>query len=72
MLANPHLWDDPEQRIRDVQGAIEALDAQLLRNIKEINARRGLVFQGALDGLMGPRKAMDDWQRDFDEASGTE
>lgn len=72
MLANPRLWDNPEQRIRDVQGAIEALDAQLLRNIRQINARRGLVFQGALDGLMGPRKAMDDWQRDFDQASGSE
>ena len=72
ILANPRLWDKTEQRIRDVQGAIEALDAQLLRNIRQINARRGLVFQGALDGLIGPRKAMDDWQRDFDEASGSE
>lgn len=72
MLVNPGLWDSPEQRIRNVQGAIEAVDAQLLHNIRQINARRGLVFQVALDGLMGPRKAMDDWQREFDELSGAE
>lgn len=72
LLANPRLWDSPEQRIRDVQGAIVAVDAQLLNNIRQVNARRGLDFQVALDGLMGPRKAMDDWYRDFDEALGTE
>ncbi|MFO7689623.1 MAG: TM2 domain-containing protein [Cryobacterium sp.] len=72
MLANPRLWDNPEQRIRDVLGALEAVDAQILRNIRQINARRGLVFQVELDDLMGPRKAQADWQRDFDEASGVE
>ena len=72
LLANPRLWDNPQQRIREVQAAIEAVDAQLLDNIKQVNARRGLVFRVPLDGLIGPRKALDDWQRDFDSASGPE
>ncbi|WP_245413157.1 TM2 domain-containing protein [Arthrobacter celericrescens] len=72
VLANPRLWENPDQHIREVQGAIEAVDAQLLANIRQLNAHRALVFQVALGGLIGPRKAMDDWQRDFDKASGAE
>lgn len=71
VLANPRFWEQPEQRIRDVQRAIEAVDAQILDNIRQVNARRGLVFQVAIDGLI-PSKAMENWQRDFDEASGAE
>lgn len=72
ILASPRLWDDPDHRIQDVQHAIEAVDAQLIENIRQVNAHRGLVFQVAIDGLIGPRKAMDDWQRDFDRAAGNE
>ena len=32
----------------------------------------GVVFQVAIDGLIRPRKAMDDWQRDFDRAAGND
>ena len=72
VLANPRLWDNPERRIRDVQAAIEAVDDQVLENIKQVNARRGLVFQLPLDGLLGPRKALADWQSDFESASGAD
>jgi len=72
VLANPRLWDDAAQRVQNVQSAMDALDAQLVENIRQVNARRGMVFQVGLDGLFGPRKAMDDWQRDFDQASGDE
>ena len=72
MLSNSRLWEDPEQRIRDVKRALEAVDAQILRNIKQINSRRGLLFQVKLDGLMGPRKEREDWQRAIDEALGTD
>ncbi|WP_111718973.1 hypothetical protein [Homoserinimonas sp. OAct 916] len=71
VLANPRLWDDPEQRMREAQGAIESVNAHLLDSIVKVNARRGMLCEVALQGLMGPRKAMDDWQRDFDKASGT-
>lgn len=70
VISNPRLWDDSEQRIRDVVRAAEAVDGQLLENIRQVNARQGLIFQARIDGLIGPRKAMDDWQRDFDRASG--
>ena len=69
VLANPRYWEQPEERIRDVRRAIDEVDAQIVDNIKQVNARRGLVFQAAIDGLI-PSKAMEDWQRDFDEAAG--
>lgn len=69
VLANPRFWEEPEQRIRDVQRAVDEVDAQVIENIKQLNARRGLVFQVAIDGLL-PDKAMENWQRDFDQASG--
>ncbi|WP_111718969.1 TM2 domain-containing protein [Homoserinimonas sp. OAct 916] len=70
VLANPGLWDNPEQRMREAQGAIESVNAQLLESIRQVNAHVGLVFEFTLDGLAGPHEAMADWQRDFDEASG--
>jgi len=69
VIANPRLWDDPTHRIQAVQGAIDAVDGELLRNIRQVNAHRGLVFEVTIDGLLGPRKAMNDWQRDFDKAA---
>lgn len=70
VIANPRLWDDPDQRIRNVQAALNAVDAQLVDNVRQVNAHRGIVFTVAIDGLIGPRKAMDDWQREFDRAAG--
>lgn len=70
LLAHPRLWEDPDRRAREVQSALGAVDAQVIANIRQVNAHRGLVFEVALDGLMGPRKAHDDWQRDFDQAAG--
>ncbi len=72
VLANPRLWEQPEAHTRDVRAALEAVDAQLLDNIRQVNAQRALVFEVALDRLIGPRKAIDDWQRDFDRAGGVE
>ncbi|TFD02421.1 TM2 domain-containing protein [Cryobacterium sandaracinum] len=72
VLANPRLWDNPEQHIRGVAVMFDAVDAQLLDNIRQVNGRRGLKFQVAIDGLMDPRKAMDDRQRDLGSASGAE
>mgnify|MGYP006373874069 CR=1 FL=1 len=69
LLAKPKLWDDQQRRVIDVLAALDAVDTQLLNNIRQINAHRGMVFEVALDGLMGPRKLVDDWQRDFDRAS---
>lgn len=55
VLINPQLWDNPGQRVTEVQEAIRLLDAQLLNNIKQLNADRGLEFQIGLDGITDPR-----------------
>ncbi len=70
VLAQPQYWEEPAQRIGAVLAALEAVDAQLLENIRQVTSHRGLVFEVALGGLMGSRRDMDDWQRRFDEAAG--
>jgi len=69
ILRNPRLWDDPDDRVREVQGALDAISTELVENIKQVNARRGLHFQVSLDGLIGSRKELQDWDRAFDQAS---
>lgn len=69
ILRHPQLWDDPAERVREVQGALDAISTELLENIKQVNARRGLHFQVSLDGLIGARKELQDWDRAFDQAS---
>lgn len=72
ILSHPHLWEKPERHAQDVQRAVEAVHNQLLDNIRQVNAHHGLVFQVSIDGLIGRDKDMDNWQRDFDQASGTD
>ena len=69
ILTHPHLWDDPDDRVREVQSALEGVSSELLDNIKQVNARRGLLFQVSLDGLIGRRKELQDWDRAFGQAS---
>ncbi|QIG39215.1 hypothetical protein G5T42_06720 [Microbacterium sp. 4R-513] len=69
ILRHPNLWDDPDDRVREVQGALDGVSTELLENIKQVNARRGLHFQVSLDGLIGRRKELQDWDRAFDQAS---
>ncbi|WP_243075359.1 hypothetical protein [Microbacterium sp. SS28] len=68
ILTHPHLWDDPDDRVREVQNALDAVSTELVENIKQVNARRGLLFQVSLDGLIGRRKELQDWDRAFGEA----
>ena len=55
IIANPRLWDDPDQRLASVHAALQAVDSQLLDNIKQVNARQNLVFDAGVDRLMDPR-----------------
>lgn len=55
IIANPRLWDDPDQRLASVHEALQAVDSQLLDNIKQVNARQKLVFDSGVDRLMDPR-----------------
>ncbi|GAA5086657.1 hypothetical protein GCM10025760_06860 [Microbacterium yannicii] len=70
ILKHPDLWDDPEERVREVRTALSSFSTELVENIKQVNARRGLHFQVSLDGLMGRRKELQDWDRAFESADG--
>lgn len=68
LLTNPRLWEEPDERIREVIDALDAVSAQLLDNIKQVNNRKGLHFQVALDSLV-ERKELRDWEREFTRSS---
>lgn len=70
ILTHPDLWDDPVERVDEVRGAVSAFAVELVENIKQVNARRGLHFQVSLDGLIGRRKELREWDREFERASG--
>ena len=69
ILNHPDLWDDPAERIQEVRTAVSAFSVELVENIKQVNARRGLHFQVSLDGLIGRRKELQEWDREFDRAA---
>jgi hypothetical protein len=52
---NPKLWDNPTERLQAVDDAVEAVEYQLIENIKQVNASKDLKFQVALDSLMGSK-----------------
>ena len=70
ILQHPDLWDDPVDRVREVRTALTSFSTELLENIKQVNARRGLHFQVSLDGLIGRRKELQEWDRAFERADG--
>lgn len=45
------LWTDPERRMRDVEDKLVEVNAQILDNIRQVNARRDLDFKVALRSL---------------------
>jgi hypothetical protein len=69
LLTRPDLWDDPEERIGEVREALNAVTTQIVDNIKQVNARKGLLFQVSLDSLIG-RSELRDWERQFNQSSG--
>lgn len=69
LLTRPDLWDAPDERIGEVRDALTAVTTQIVDNIKQVNARRGLLFQVSLDSLIG-RSELRDWERQFKQSSG--
>ncbi|GAA1956719.1 hypothetical protein [Agromyces allii] len=69
ILTHPQLWDDPDERVREVRNAVTAVSEELVQNIKQVNARRGLHFQVSLDGLIGKRSELQEWERAFEQAA---
>lgn len=69
LLTRPDLWDAPEERVAEVREALAAVTTQIIDNIKQVNARKGLLFQVSLDSLIG-RSELRDWERQFKKNSG--
>jgi hypothetical protein len=69
LLTRPDLWDAPDERIGEVRQALSAVTTQIVDNIKQVNARKGLLFQVSLDSLIG-RSELRDWERQFKKSSG--
>ncbi|WP_136042602.1 MULTISPECIES: hypothetical protein [unclassified Microbacterium] len=69
LLTRPDLWDAPDERIAEVREALAAVTTQIVDNIKQVNARKGLLFQVSLDSLIG-RSELRDWERQFKSNSG--
>jgi hypothetical protein len=69
ILTHPQLWDDPDERISEVRDAVVAVSEQLVENIKQVNAQRALHFQVSLDSLIGQRKELRDWEKEFNRAT---
>ncbi|GAA3873360.1 hypothetical protein GCM10022275_23040 [Tessaracoccus defluvii] len=55
VLMNPRFWDNPAERVASVQGALRAVDRQLVDNIRQVNADRGLEFQVGVEGIRDMR-----------------
>jgi len=49
--AHPELWSDPDGRMEAVEAAVNATGEQILRNIRELNSSRDLIYQLSLDAL---------------------
>ncbi|MEZ3161974.1 hypothetical protein AB1K54_15775 [Microbacterium sp. BWT-B31] len=69
ILTHPNLWDDPAERVREVRDSVTAVQTEIVDNIRQVNARRGLLFQVSLDGMIGRRKELREWEREFDRAA---
>ncbi|QYM64416.1 hypothetical protein [Microbacterium sp. Se5.02b] len=69
LLTRPDLWDSPQERVDEVREALAGLTTQIVDNIKQVNARKGLLFQVSLDSLIG-RSELRDWERQFKDGAG--
>jgi hypothetical protein len=47
----PDLWDNAPQRLKEVETAVSATSAELINNIKQVNASKDLEFKVALESL---------------------
>lgn len=51
VLDNPRLWHQPDARVAEVDKALDAVTAEIVDNIRQVNARADLDFQVALTRL---------------------
>lgn len=49
---NRNLWDRPTERLKEVQAAAQAVDEQILVNIRQVNSSKDLDFRVALESIL--------------------
>lgn len=52
ILQNPNLWDRSEQRIQAVENAVMATNAQLIKQIRQVNASQDIEYELSIDSLI--------------------
>jgi Tfp pilus assembly protein PilN len=52
IVAHPNLWENSEKRLAEVARAVEATDAQIIQNIRQVNASQDIAYSVALDSLV--------------------
>ena len=57
IIEHDDLWENPEERLIAVRVAVQAVEKQLVQNIRQVNASKDLEFQFALDSLAGSASA---------------
>lgn len=50
--AHPELWSNPDERMEAVEAALNATGEQILRNIRQLNSSKDLIYQLSIDSLM--------------------
>jgi len=48
---NPGLWEEPEQRLKEAENALDSVHKQIIDNIKQVNSSKDLDFKIALEAL---------------------
>lgn len=48
---NPHLWENPEKRMKETEEALDSVQQQIIDNIKQVNSSKDLDFKVVLDAL---------------------
>lgn len=52
IIKNPNLWDRSEQRISAVENAVMATNAQLIKQIRQVNASQDIEYELSIDSLI--------------------
>lgn len=58
--AHPELWSNPDERMEAVEAAVNATGEELLRNIRQLNSSRDLVYELSIEALTSVKGAHED------------
>lgn len=50
--SHPELWSNPDERMEAVERALNATGEQLVKNIRQLNSSKDLVYQVSIDALI--------------------